>query len=115
MNGPDPDRQDCLACLMDGKQRQWEMFEDKIKAGLDAPGDAAPAVIPWPRILDDDIRPGQYRGVCYDFPQMGIVDRLCWNHVAGINPTTPEDSAAGLSTLATARDIPAAYKRPRSR
>lgn len=89
MNGPGPGRW-CPACLMDAKQRQWEMFQDEIQAGYEASGDAKPVVIPWPKALDAELFEGEYRAVCGDLAMLGLVDGLCWNHVAGINPTQAE-------------------------
>lgn len=112
MNGPDPDGGHCIACLMDAKQRQWEMFAEEIKAGYDGPGDAKPVIIAWPRVLDNDLQPGVYTGVCYEFSQLGVVSRLCWNHVAGINPTQIENTVPAQPSLVTGDGLPAAYKRP---
>lgn len=88
MNGPPecPDGEWCVACLMRAKQRQWEGYQDRIQAGFDAPGDKT-VYVQWPEALTRELRTGLYRAVCGDFPQLGIVPGLCWDDVAGINPT----------------------------
>lgn len=93
MNGPPdcPDGQWCPACLMTAKQRQWEMHGDEIKAGYDASGEKL-TVIPWLPALTGELHAGRWRAVCGDFPGLGMIDGLCWNHVAGINPTVPEQA-----------------------
>jgi len=97
MNGPPPGAW-CLACLMDAKQRQWEMYQAEIQAGYAASGDAKPAVIPWPEALTRELGEGAYRAVCGEIPALGIVDGLCWNHVAGINPSQPDVGALDTQT-----------------
>lgn len=97
MNGPPPDRGYCLACLMTAKQRQWEQYQDEIQAGYAVSGDKL-VVIPWPDALTKEILAGDYRAVAYDFSSVGVVDGLCWGHVAGINPT--ESPASTLDTSA---------------
>lgn len=87
MNGP-PDivtGRWCPACLMRAKQQQWETYQDEIQAGYAAPGDQT-IVIQWPDALTAELYRGAYRAVAGDFPQLGIVDDLCWNDVAGTNP-----------------------------
>jgi hypothetical protein len=85
-NGPnDPDGK-CVICLMHAKQAQWEMHQDEVKAAIAASGEKQ-VWIPWPSglvILD-----GPYRAVPGDAPQMGLVDGLCWDHVAGLKPARP--------------------------
>lgn len=99
MNGPTPGDH-CIICLMDAKQRQWEMYQAEIQAGYAASGEKL-AVIPWPDALTREIGRGHYRAVSGDAPGMGIIDGLCWNHVAGINPTAPD-----MSQLDTQTKIP---------
>lgn len=91
LNGP-PDGPDrwCPACLMSAKQKQWEMYQHEINAGYQAPATDNPVVISWPAALTRELHPGVYRAVCGDLPMLGIIDGLCWNHVAGINPTDAE-------------------------
>jgi hypothetical protein len=92
LNGP-PDPGDgrwCPVCLMDAKQKQWEMNQDKISDGYAADAATMVVVIPWPDALTREVQRGFYRAVCGDLPMLGIVDGLCWNHVAGINPTNAE-------------------------
>jgi hypothetical protein len=111
MNGPEPSGK-CIVCLMDAKQRQWEMFAEEIQAGYAAGGDAKPVIIPWSEVLDREVQPGDYRGVCYEFSQLGVIEPLCWHHMAGINPTQVEDTAPAVPSLYTGDGVPAAYKRP---
>jgi hypothetical protein len=89
LNGPPdcPDGRWCPACLMQAKQKQWEINQDQIQAGYDAPAADKPAVIGWPQALTRELYPGYYRAVCGELPMLGLVDGICWNHVAGINPT----------------------------
>lgn len=88
LNGP-PDCAEpcgwCLFCLMEAKQKQWELNQDRIKAGAEAPGDKL-TVIGWLDGLTKELLPGWYRAVCGSAPQLGVVDGLCWGHVAGIQP-----------------------------
>jgi hypothetical protein len=92
MNGPPdgPGRGWCPVCLMTAKQRQWEMFQEAIQDGYKASGDKPPVIIPWPDALTRELFEGTYRAVSGEAPMLGIVDGLCWNHVAGINPTETE-------------------------
>lgn len=101
MNGP-PDAPGaalgtgwCVVCLMAAKQKQWETWQTQIQAGYAAPGDAQPVVIPWPGALTAELSEGLYRAVSGEVPMLGVVDGLCWNHVAGINPT---QAPSGLDT-----------------
>ena len=81
-----PDGRWCVACLMDAKQKQWEAHQEKIQAGYAAPGDQV-TWIPWLTALTPELRPGVYRAVSGELPMLGVVDGLCWDHVAGTNPT----------------------------
>jgi hypothetical protein len=89
MNGPPDSNAEpwCPVCLMNAKQKQWEAYAYDIKAGYDAPAGGSPVVIPWPAALTRELFAGRYRAVCGDTPMLGIIDGLCWDHVAGINPT----------------------------
>lgn len=80
----------CIACLMDAKQKHWEMSADARKAGYEAPASDKPVVIGWPAVLDRELLDGPYRGVCGELPMLGVVDGLCWNHMAGTNPADAE-------------------------
>lgn len=91
MNGPPPGRNYCIACLMQAKQRQGEAHQDDIQKGHAKGGDEL-TVIPWPAGLTAELLEGDYRAVCGDFPAVGVVDGLCWSHVAGINPSPVEAS-----------------------
>lgn len=98
MNAPPdcPDGQWCPACLMVGKQQQWEMFQDEIQAGYEASGEEL-KVIAWPQALTRELFTGRFRAVCGEFPQLGIVDGLCWHHVAGGRAPQPvQPQAPGL-------------------
>lgn len=101
MNEPPdcPDGRWCPACLMAAKQKQWEQFQDEVQAGYAAGGDKV-TWIPWPSGLVKELRTGRHRAVCGDFPMLGIVDDLCWDHVAGTNPARPAsaliEGGAGL-------------------
>jgi hypothetical protein len=99
MNGPPdcPDGHWCPACLMNAKQRQWEQYQDEIKAGHDASGEKL-KVIEWPAALTRELQAGRYRAVCGEFPGVGMIDGLCWDHVAGINPTPAAMEAPVLDT-----------------
>lgn len=109
MNGPPdcPDGEWCPACLMDAKQRQWEQYQDEINAGFEASGEKL-TVIPWPPGLTRLLLTGAWRAVCGDFPNVGLIDGLCWNHVAGTNPTR---AAGGLLDGATG--LPAGLRKGR--
>jgi hypothetical protein len=100
MNGPPdcPDGRWCPACLMDAKQRQWELNQDEVRAGYQASGEKL-TVITWPAGLTKTLHTGAYRAVCGDFPGLGIVDDLCWNHVAGTNPSPGSTLATGMAGL----------------
>lgn len=87
LNGPPPLERWCPLCLMDAKQKQWEMFQKRIQDGYAASGDTDPVIIRWPDVLTRELCEGAYRAVPGDAPMLGIVDGLCWNHVAGTNPT----------------------------
>jgi hypothetical protein len=88
LNGPPPADDAygyCVICLMRAKQQQWTLNEDKIKEGYAASGEKL-TVIPWPDGLTNELRYGWYRGVPGDAPQLGIVEGLCWDDVAGMQP-----------------------------
>lgn len=97
MNGPPdcPNGDWCVSCLMDAKQRQWEQYQDEIQKGHEASGEKK-TVIPWPAGLTKALFVGEYRAVAGDYPQMGMVDPLCWTHVAGINPSKTEESPSPI-------------------
>ena len=86
LNGPDLGGGECVICVSQAKQRQWERYQKDIEAGLSAPADET-AWIPWPADLDKQILDGRYTGVPGDAPSLGVVRGLCWDHVAGINPS----------------------------
>lgn len=95
MNGPPdcPDGQWCPACLMTAKQQQWETAQDEIQKGYEASGEKL-TVIPWLPALTAELRTGRWRAVCGEFPSLGMVDGLCWNHVAGgRGPRAPEQAS----------------------
>ena len=110
MNGP-PDAPDtagwCVTCLCLLKQRQYSAFEDDIKAGLEKPGDEL-TVIPWPPGLMKELRLGEYRSVPGNAPQLGVVEGLCWDCVAGLQP-------AHQSRLVDGAGIPAGLLKGRGR
>lgn len=108
MNPPPdcPDGSWCPACLMIGKQQQWEMFQDEIQAGYEASGEKL-KVIEWPRALTDDLQPGRWRAVCGEFPSLGLVDGLCWGHVAGGRAPQPVQPQA--PALDTATKLPPGF------
>jgi hypothetical protein len=83
INGP-PDGDWCPICLMRAKQKQWELSQDLIKAGAEAPGDKV-TVITWPDGLTREINEAAYFAVAGDAPQLGPM-RICWNDVAGLGP-----------------------------
>jgi hypothetical protein len=85
-----PDGEWCPVCLMDAKQKQWEMYTPEIEAGYAASADGRPVVIPWPAALSKELHSGRYRAVNWDLQQLGLISGLCWNHVAGTNPTKAE-------------------------
>lgn len=116
MNGPPelPNSQWCVACLMDAKQRQWEQFADEIQAGYAASGEKL-TVIAWPDALTKELQAGIWRAVCGDFPQAGIVDSLCWTHVAGINPTPVNGTSQLLEGTAGAMPGPFGRRQTRGR
>ena len=88
VNGPEDcghKRGWCVICLAEAKQTQWLLTKDDQEAGLKKPGDEL-TVIPWMPALYKEMFPGLYRGVSGSAPQLGVVDGLCWNHMAGIAP-----------------------------
>lgn len=87
LNGPDPGGRPCPMCLMAAKQHQWERFQEQIKAGFAQPADQE-TWIPWPAD-GPKILAGMYRAVPGEAPQLGIVDGLCWDHVAGFGASRP--------------------------
>lgn len=104
MNGPSQPGA-CPACLMIGKQQQWEMYQDEIQAGYEASGEKV-AVIPWPSALDAEISLGHYRAVCGEFPSLGIVDGLCWAHVAGGRPAGAQAQQVPAGLIPSAGPLP---------
>lgn len=110
LNGPPdcPQGQWCVACLMDAKQKQWEIQQEMLQAGWAASGDSV-IYLPWPDALTKELRPGAYRAVSGEFAHLGVVDGLCWDHVAGTNPTKAP------STLATSAALPDGLRRPPGR
>lgn len=98
MLGPPAHTRWCVICLMAAKQKQWETYQDQIEAGYKAPADGKPVVIPWPDVLTRELFEGEYRAVPGEATMLGIVDGLCWNHVAGINPTSAEVKALDTTT-----------------
>jgi hypothetical protein len=109
LNGPPECLQGeyCLSCLMDAKQRQWEAYQEEIKAGYAAPADKK-TVIAWPPGLTDTLYVGLYRAVAGDYAQLGVVEPLCWTHVAGINPTDTD-----RPELIPGRALPPGLLKPR--
>jgi len=93
LNGPALADGKCIMCLARAKQVQWEQYQDEIKAGYEAPGDKV-TWIPWPAALDKEIADGPYRAVPGDAPQLGVVDGLCWNDVAGLAQPQPPQRLA---------------------
>lgn len=87
MNGPPEcgDGEWCPYCLMEAKQKQWALNQDRILAGIEAPGDEL-TVIPWLDGLTKELRSGWFRAVAGSAPQLGMCTGLCWDHVAGIAP-----------------------------
>jgi hypothetical protein len=83
----DPADRPCFICLSVAKQFQWELYADLIEEGLKAPAKET-AWIPWPSNAPP-IRPGNWRGICGDAPQVGVTDGLCWDHLAGIGVPKP--------------------------
>lgn len=81
MNGP-PEGDWCPVCLMQAKQQHWELNQDKIKEGVEAPGDKL-TVIPWLDGLTRELNEAAYLAVPGEAPQLGLM-RLCWGHVAGM-------------------------------
>lgn len=98
MLGPPAHTRWCPVCLMAAKQKQWEMFTDEIQAGYAAPADGRPVVLAWPEALTRELFEGEYQAVSADVSMLGLIDGLCWNHVAGINPTSAEVSALDTTT-----------------
>lgn len=92
LNGPPdcPDGRWCPVCLMQAKQRQWETYQHEIQMGYGAPATDKPVVITWPPALTRELFAGWFRAVSGDLPMLGIIDGLCWSHVAGINPATAD-------------------------
>lgn len=91
LNGP-PDAPGgtrwCPICLMRAKQKQWEISADDRAAGDQAPGDKV-TIIPWPAGLTAELQAGWYRGVAGSYPMLGVIDGLCWDDLAGIEPSEP--------------------------
>lgn len=83
MNGPADPHGKCPFCLMHAKQVQWSMYQADAEAAWRAPGDEV-RYFPWPPALDKEVLEGRYRAVPGDAPHLGIMDGLCWDHVAGI-------------------------------
>lgn len=109
LNGPVETTRWCIACLMAAKQKQWEMHQEAIQAAYAAPASDDPVVIAWPQALYRELFHGDYRAVCGELPMLGVVDALCWNHVAGVNPT---EAPAGPSPLVEARgQVPPGLRR----
>lgn len=88
LNGPTDATGKCVICLAEAKQKQWETSQDEINAGSAASGDKT-TYIPWPRGLDNEIQDGRYRGIAGAAPQMGVIDGLCWDHMAGVQEQKP--------------------------
>jgi len=114
MNDPPacPDGQWCPACLMTAKQEQWIMYQDDIEAGYAASGEKL-TVIEWPQALTKELRTGRYRAVCGEFPMLGIVEGLCWDHVAGAQPRAPQPAPAAPGLIPATGPLPPGLRRPR--
>lgn len=84
----------CPMCLMYAKQMQWTRNLERIEAHHELPETEKQLVIAWPPELEKHIRPGYYRGVPGDSPSMGIIDGLCWDHLAGYDPDWQAKQAA---------------------
>lgn len=91
INGPPPGRQWCVICLTEAKQKQWEAYQSQIQHGYEMPADAPVTVIPWPDGLTKELQEGAYRAVSGEAPMLGVIDGLCWNHVAGSSPSPAPD------------------------
>ena len=99
MNEPPPGDW-CVACLMLAKQEQWVMFQDEIQAGYEASGEKL-KVIEFPAALAKEMNPGRWRAVCGEFPMLGVVDGLCWQHVAGGQAPQPVQPQAPVLDTTT--------------
>jgi hypothetical protein len=86
--GPDDTTGKCVMCLAHAKQLQWNAYQGEIKAAHAAGGDRV-QWLAWLPALDKEILDGPYRAVPGDAPQLGVVDGLCWDHVAGIGAPAP--------------------------
>lgn len=88
MNGPPecPGGYDwCVICLCEAKQKQWHLTQDEQAAGLAASGEKTTAIA-WPAALTKELNQGTYRAVAGSAPQLGVIDGICWDHVAGLQP-----------------------------
>jgi hypothetical protein len=94
LTGPGEPRGKCVFCLAAAKQVQWDQYQDQIRAGFEAGGDKV-TWIPWPPGLDKMILDGPYRAVPGDAPGLGVVDGLCWDHVAGLGQRSGLAAAPG--------------------
>lgn len=99
---------------MRAKQKQWETFFDMITAGYEKPGDVVTA-IPFPPGLVKEMLPGRWRGVASSFPQLGIIDGLCWPDLAGIDPSSRPGAPGTLDTSGVIPPgvIPPGYRKGR--
>jgi hypothetical protein len=94
-NGPPETERPCVICLMRGKYAQLEAYKSEVDEALKA--DAGEEVwIPWPPGIK--IYSGYYRAVPGDAPGLGIVDGLCWDHVAGFGTPLPAGPALDVTT-----------------
>lgn len=82
LSEPPPfDYRPCVLCLSAAKQAQWETFSEMIEGSLKADDDTV-TWVPW-LASPPLIREGNWRAVPGDAPQLGVIDGLCWDHVAG--------------------------------
>lgn len=96
---PCPNGQWCPACLMIAKQVQWATYQDDIQAGYEKSGDELTR-IPWSPALTMELNSGHYTAVCGEFPSLGIVAGLCWQHVAGGRAPQPVQPVQAQQQLA---------------
>lgn len=96
MNGPPPGVLDgaCDICLLRAKQRQFEAYAEELKAVWAEGGDVV-KWLAWIPGLEADIFKGIVHSVSATAPALGKL-WLCWDDVAGIEPTPP--IAAELDT-----------------
>lgn len=104
MEGPPPCGEDCgwcVLCISEVKMRHFQASQERIKAGQASP--MAMVRVPWQAILTAALQPGRYRGIAGGAAHLGVIDGLCWDHIAGLQSMHQTGLLDGQGNQATYR------------